>query len=106
MEFKEFLEKLQSLKLTQQSGDVIEDLSEDVYQIWLNLGTTQVESDLNVDKHRWYEKSTTVYQIGENYLGVRGATQMYSESSSFDDLCIEWEFFEMKPIKITTYEEI
>lgn len=106
MEFKEFLEKLQSLELTQESGDVIEDLPDEIYQIWLNLGTTQIQSNLDVDKHRWYENSTTVYKISDKLLGVRGATQMHSESSSFDDLCVNWKFFEMKEVQTITYEEI
>lgn len=106
MEFKEFLQKLQSLQLEQTTSEYEEQLPDDIYEIWESFDPQVVESDLDIDKHRWYEISTIAYQFGDNYLGVRGATQMYSEQSSWSDLCVDWEVFEMKTIQITTYEPI
>lgn len=65
-----------------------------------------VAEGLGVDKHRWYETTTNVYQVGDLFLGVCGASQLYSESSGWEDLCIETVAFEMKAVQTTTYEKV
>ena len=62
-----------------------------------------LEEGLNVDKHRWYETSTSVYRVGDFFLGVNGPSQMYSESSSWDDLQHEVIAFEMEKVLIVSY---
>lgn len=62
-----------------------------------------VNTGLDVDKHRWYEISTIVYAAGEWFLGIRGASQLYSEASCFDDICVETTAFEMEAVQSVTY---
>ncbi len=62
-----------------------------------------VKSGLDVDKHRWYEVSTSVYAFGEWFLGVRGASDLFSEEMDFDDCGIKTIAFEMEAQQSTTY---
>lgn len=64
-----------------------------------------VEKGLNIDKHRWYEISTIVYKIGDWFLGVRGVSQLYSESSSWSDIGVKTEAFEMEEVYRVTYQK-
>lgn len=104
MEFLEFLKKLTELKLPQTTSEFEEELPEYLYSIWKTFDPEAIDFNLDLDKHRWYEIATNVYQVGDIYFGVRGATQMYSESSSWDDLCVVWEVFQMKAVETITYE--
>lgn len=106
MEFKEFLQKLIALDLTQTTSEYEEELPEEIFTQFESFAPKPIAFDLDVDKHRWYEVATTVYQVGDIYFGIRGATQMYSESSSWDDLGVDWRVFEMKEVQTVTYEEI
>ena len=65
-----------------------------------------LEEGLSVDKHRWYETSVSVYLVGDRFLGVRGISNCYSESSSAEDCCDTAEAFEMKEVKTVTYEKL
>lgn len=106
MEYKEFLEKLEASNIDQKTSEFTEDMPDELYELWESFDPGIVESDLEIEKHRWYEISTSVYEVDGNYFGVRGATQMYSESSMWSDLFVTWEVFEMKPIQTTTYVSI
>jgi hypothetical protein len=44
-----------------------------------------VSSDLEVDRHRWYETSTRIYKCEDGFVGVNGVNQLYSESMDYDD---------------------
>ena len=61
------------------------------------------KDNLDVDKHRWYEISTSVYKIGEWFLGVRGVSDLFSESMGYDDCCVETVAFEMEEVPSVTY---
>lgn len=76
MEFKEFLEKLKVSKIDQKSGEFTEDMPDDLYELWETFDPDSVMSELDIEKHRWYEISTNVYEVDGIYFGVRGATQM------------------------------
>ena len=102
---KELIEKLNNLKITQTSIDWIEDIPEDIYKEYFENNDI-VEYDLDIDKHRWYELSTDVYEINGKYLGIRHIAQLYSEMSSCEDIFYTLEFFEMKQIITVTYEKI
>ena len=65
-----------------------------------------VKEGLDVDKHRWYEITTNVYAIDEWFLGIRGPSDLFSESSSFDDLYVETAAIEMKEVQTVTYTEL
>ena len=60
-----------------------------------------VSEDIDVDRHRWYEISTTVYKVEDGYVGVRGVYQIYSEYMSDKDcdyLCEASEYEEVPTI--------
>lgn len=63
-----------------------------------------VSNGLNTDKHRWYEITTSVYRINNNFIGIEGASQCYSEEMSFTDCCVDAEAFEMEEVKTVTYK--
>lgn len=103
MEFKEFLEKLKASNIDQKSREFTEDMPDDLLELWESFDPSLITYELDIEKHRWYELSTDVYEVDGKYFGVRGATQMYSESSNWSDLSVTWDVFEMKPVQITTY---
>lgn len=99
---KEIIEKLNNLKITQESIEFLEDLPEDIYEKYFE-STTIVENVLDVEKHRWYETSISVYKLPEGFLGVRSITDVVGENNSVEDMFHRLKFFEMEPIQTTTY---
>jgi len=67
---------------------------------------TIVADELYIDRHRWYELSTTVYEFEGQYFGIEYVTQCYSESSSIEDMYHTIKAFPMKAVQVTTYEKI
>ena len=60
-----------------------------------------VSEDIDVDRHRWYEVSTTIYKVEDGYVGVRGVTYLYSEDMTYSDcdyLCKASEYEEVQTI--------
>ena len=60
-----------------------------------------VSEDIDVDRHRWYEISTTVYKVEDGYVGIRGISQIYSEymrDKDCDYLCKASEYEEVQTI--------
>lgn len=101
--FDELLSKLNEAKILQYSS-WDECIPEEIWSKHFQLSKWKiVDSELDIDKHRWYELSTQVVEIYGRYLGVRAITQMYSESSSISDIYHHLQFFEMKPVQTITY---
>lgn len=102
METKELIEKLNKEQITQMSIDFFEDGT-----IYKDLsGFTLVTDNLNIDTHRWYELSTTVIKRGEDFIGIRHISNIFSEEMDCDDVCHHLEFFEMKPVQTITYVKV
>lgn len=62
-----------------------------------------VACNLNIDSHRWYEESTTVYKCDDGFVGVTGVSQLYSESMDYCDcesICWAEEYI---PVQTVTY---
>ena len=76
---------------------------EDECTLFVDAKPVELAIGLDLDKHRWYECSTTVYKVGEWFMGVNGASDMKSEASSWEDLCVKTQAFEMKEIQSVTY---
>lgn len=80
---------------------------EDLYETLEELKAENVACDLDVDKHRWYETSITVYKVptdeGDMFFGVRACTGIFSEDTGFEDICWEYSFFEMEEINKPIY---
>jgi hypothetical protein len=99
--FYEMLEKLQSLNL-KQTYSWEDDIPEEVYYTYLS-DHKYVASNLDVDKHRWYEFSTQVIEVHGGYLGINCVSNVFSEDMGISDVGAEYKFMEMEPIVTTTY---
>jgi hypothetical protein len=104
MKFNDLLENLKEKYKIQT--DCYE---EELYETMKEIEFEEVKSGLDVEKHRWYETSTTVYKVicddGIKFLGINCATGLFSESSSWEDLYCSYDFFEMEEIKIISYKK-
>ena len=64
---------------------------------------------LDIEEHRWYIMSTIVYEVFKNnttlgYLAISEVTTLKSESSSYEDLYIDIEAYEVKKIIKESFE--
>lgn len=99
---KEIIKELNDLKITQKSIDFLEDLPEEIYEKYFQ---EEVENGLDVDKHRWYETSISVFRIDEGlFIGVESVTDTFSEQSEVEDMYHTLRFFEMEAIPSVTYK--
>lgn len=62
-----------------------------------------VARGLYVDKHRWFETSTSIYKCEDGFVGVNGVTQTYSESMFYEDCLCECCAEEFEPKQTITY---
>lgn len=107
--FNEILKRLQSEKIKQTSclDDFLEDVSKDLYELIKELNFKPIADGLDVDKRRWYNISTTVFEPVEGrYLGVQGVSHINSESMTYSDIENEYEFFEMQKISKPTFVKV
>ena len=74
----------------------------DVYDN-IDASIREVATWLNVDKHRWYENSMTVYECEDGFVGVYWPSNLYSEWSSWEDLCETVRAFEVIEKATVTY---
>lgn len=75
----------------------------DVIDFARSKGATIVQEDLDIDRHRWYEISTTVLKGSDNVpFGIRGVTNIYSECMDYFDCDVHVEAFLMEEIKVST----
>lgn len=60
----------------------------------------RVAENLNLDEHRWYIISTSVYKLEDGYVGVTGPSQLNSEVMVWSDCnpCIAEEYEEFTTI--------
>ena len=64
-----------------------------------------VSEDIDVDRHRWYEISTTVYKVEDGYVGIRGISQIYSEYMSDKDCDYLCKASEYEEVQTVSYRE-
>jgi len=62
------------------------------------------ETDLDVDKHRWYEISTRILPVGDWFIGIRAVTDLFSENMVHEDTGVTIEFYEVLKVPIQSYE--
>ena len=91
MKVKELVEKVNNAKY-RSLFDFEEDFNLEI-----------VASELYVDKHRWYETSTTVYECEDGFVGVSGISQMYSDYMGYGDCECECFAEEFEPKQVITY---
>ena len=102
--FEELLSKLKELDNVQTQSDWAEDIPEDIWNEYFEDNFETVANNIDIDTHRWYEVSTTVLQIFDRFLGVRHISNMFSESSDYEDCYVKLEFDEMEAVQTTTYK--
>lgn len=105
MNIKELVQKLNDLKITQTDGEWEENIPEDIYNEYLEGTYQEVNYDLDVDTHRWYETSITVLEFPKGFIGVRYITNMFSESQGYEDCYHTIEFMEMEEFSTVSYRE-
>lgn len=64
----------------------------------------RVVSDLNIDRHRWFEASTNVYECEDGFVGVNGVAELYSEMMSWDDCDCPCTAAEYEAVQTITYK--
>ena len=99
---KELIEHLNGLKIIQKSIDFEEDLPNDIYEKYFS--GRPLETEMDIDKHRWYETGISVWETEKGLLGVRSVTNIYSENSSVEDMFWELMFFEIESFVTTSYK--
>ena len=104
-----FNEMLTALKAIKESiYDWEEGLPEDIYNEYFASENAYnvVAENLKIDKHRWYEVTTTVLAIEGGFLGIRGVTGLFSESMDYEDCGVNLEFFAMEEMKVVSYKPV
>ena len=101
--FDELLEKLKNFKL-EQDGSWDDDLyGTELWEEYFEGNYKEVASEIDIDKHRWYETSTTVLKFEDRFLGIRSVTNTYSEDMGLGDCSWEHIFFEVEEVPTVTY---
>jgi hypothetical protein len=100
---KKIIEELNNLNIIQTSIDFEENIPEEIYEKYFS--SNPLKQELDIDKHRWYETGVSVWKLNEGFLGVRSVTNIYSESSSVEDMFWNLIFFEMEEIQTITYKK-
>lgn len=104
--FNELLKQLQAENLLDH-GYWQEDIPEVIWDNHFEENNyEEIAKGLDVDKRRWYQKSTSVIKIYGRFLGIRIVDEVYSESMGVADIESNLEFFEMKEVPSVTYEKI
>lgn len=67
-------------------------------------GAELVKEDVDIEKHRWYETSISIFKCSDGLLGIRLPSQLYSESSEWSDLYSGIEFYEVKEVMEVAYK--
>lgn len=93
----ELIENINSLKLIQKECWEDVDFPQEIQEV---LDTCNInKTDLDVDKHRWYETSVTVYELNGEHFGIRYVTDTFSEQSSIEDMSWQICAIPMKAIQ-------
>lgn len=104
--FNELLKELQGLNIVQTSIDWAENMPDKIWDDHFKDNFKELGRGLDVDQRRHYETSVSVIEIYGKPLGIRHITNLYSESSSCEDCCVDMEFFEMEEVTIKSYIRI
>ena len=65
----------------------------------------RVAENLEIEEHRWYEVSTSVYKLEDGFVGVRGVSKIYSEDTNAEDCCTKCSASEYIEIPSVTYKK-
>lgn len=60
--------------------------------------------DVDISRHRWYETSTSYFQLEDGILGIHGLTNIYSEYDSSSDCDVQCHAFEGEEFTTISYK--
>jgi len=101
--FEGLVKELNARQIKQQDVCWEENIPDDIWQQFF-ASHTVVDSDIDIDKHRWYEVSTTVVNLDDRFLGISHISNIYSEATDPEDIGRVMEFFEMEETVVVSYE--
>ena len=104
--FDSILYILKDKELIQTKSDWAEDLPKEIWDTRFKGQFEVKATGLHVDTRRWYETSVDVIKIHGRFLGIRYITNIFSETSSYEDCYHSITFFEMEEKMKPTYEVI
>lgn len=106
--FDELLKQLNAQPIAQKEypSNFWNDLPEDLYNEHFSNLTFRdaVAEDQELDKHKWYSRGTTVFQIYNRYLGVRGICETRGDGD-ISDYGKKYEFYEMEQVPAIIYKK-
>ncbi len=105
-QFKSLLDELSKQPIIATSCDWVECIPSEIWEKHFKENCKGPMKGLDVDRHRWYEISTSVIEIYGKVLGIRHVTNLFSESMDVSDCCEPLEFFEMEEIKTVSYKKL
>jgi hypothetical protein len=100
---KELVQELNDLNIVQTSCDWEENIPDNIYNKYFKETSEEVDSALDMDKHRWYETSTTVVEINGEFMGINLVTDIFSENMEVSDCGEGISFFEMEAFATISY---
>lgn len=101
---QEFIDRLNSEKRVQKEIDFTENLTEQELGWFSGQGFEEIGSEIDVEQHRHYETSITVYKSKSGFLlGVRKISNVYSEMSDVEDCYHYIELYEMQEVEVISY---
>ena len=77
---------------------------EDSLQYDLKEFPKRVAKNLEIDKHRWYEVSTSVYKLEDGFVGIKGVSNIYTKNMDAENCCFECSANEYKEIQSISYK--
>lgn len=63
----------------------------------------QLASDIDISRHRWYETSTSYFQLEDGILGINGVSNIYSEHMMAPDCNVQPQAFEGEEFTTISY---
>ncbi len=63
----------------------------------------QLASDIDISRHRWYETSTSYFQLENGILGINGVSNIYSEHMMAPDFNVQPQAFEGEEFTTISY---
>ena len=67
-------------------------------------GADLVKEGVDIEKHRWYETSISIFRCSDGLLGIRLPSQLYSESSEWSSLYSDVEFYNVEEVMEIAYK--
>lgn len=105
--FEDLLKRLQKTEIIQSHWDNewIYNFPEDIQKLFKQGDYKVVKTEIDVDKHRWYETSITVVEVFGSLLGIRLVSKSYSETQELEDIYHFLEFHEMEEFTTVSYKQ-